>query len=152
MEIPESMKEELGRWNNGAGIDLEAWTGCMGSLSLAVGYITVFWPEFVEHDGYILRAGFSEESLRGFEIQTKGNRKSVEWVMNHLHVVDIHGSETEDVTEDKVVLLGRTLKAIYEAKLAREFPHSPCVVGFYEPEPGGDLVDYQLSFWQARHE
>lgn len=152
MEIPESMTEELGRWNNGAGIDLKSWTSCMGSFSLAVGYTTLFWPEFVEHDGYILRAGFSDSSLRGFESQTKGSRKSVEWVMNHLHIVDIHVGETEDRTEDKVVLLGRTLKAIYEAKLAMEFPHSPCIVEFYEPERGGDLDDYQLSFWQARHD
>ncbi|UWX03894.1 hypothetical protein H1235_15705 [Pseudoxanthomonas sp. NC8] len=27
MDIPESMKEELGRWNNGAGIDLDGWIG-----------------------------------------------------------------------------------------------------------------------------
>ncbi|NYZ63416.1 hypothetical protein [Luteimonas deserti] len=152
MNIPDSMREELGRWNNGAGIDLESWVGRMGNYALATGYLTLFWPDFVEHEGYILRRGFSEESLRGFEKQTGSRRKSVEWVMNHLHIADIHCGDEDELTEDKVVVLGRALKQIYEAKLARQFPHSPCIVEFYEPEPGGDLTDYEISFWQVRHE
>ncbi|MBF6025054.1 hypothetical protein IU514_13565 [Lysobacter niastensis] len=146
------MKEELGRWNNGRGIDLEGWTSCMGSYPLAVGYLTVFWPEFVEHNGYILRKGFSEQSLRGFESQSGATRKSVEWVMNHLHIVDIHCGDRDALTEDKVVVLGRALKEIYQAKLAWQFPNSPCIVELYEPEAGGEILDYEISFWQARHE
>jgi hypothetical protein len=152
MDIPESMKEELGRWNNGAGIDLESWVSCMGNYALATGYLTVFWPEFVEHRGYILRKGFSEDSLKGFEEQTGSSRKSVEWVMNHLHIADIHYGDDDQVTKDKVIILGRALKEIYEAKMARQFPGSPCIVELFEPEDGDDLVDYQISFWQARHE
>jgi hypothetical protein len=152
VDIPESMRKELGRWNNGKGIDLAGWISGMGSLSMAVGYTTLFWPEFVEHEGYILRAGFSESSLRGFEAQAQGDRKAVEWVMNHLHIADIHLGQPDDLAEDKVVLLGRTLKAIYEAKLAKDFPHSPCIVEFHEPAAGGDLTEYELTFWQAKHE
>lgn len=85
MKIPGSMSAELGAWNNGAGIDLESWIGCEGRFSLAVGYAAVFWPQFVEFDGYILREGFSEESLRGFEAQAGSGRKGTEWLMNHLH-------------------------------------------------------------------
>jgi hypothetical protein len=146
------MKEELGRWNNGAGIDLESWASCTGNFALAVGYLTVFWPEFIEHEGYILRNGFSEQSLRGFETQPGATRKSVEWVMNHLHIADIHRGDGDQLSEDKVVILGRALKEIYQAKLAQQFPHSACVVELYEPEADGEMLDYQLSFWQARHE
>ncbi|UWX03893.1 hypothetical protein H1235_15700 [Pseudoxanthomonas sp. NC8] len=124
----------------------------MGNYALAAGYVTLFWPEFVEYDGYILRKGFSEESLRGFESQPGNSRKSVEWVMNHLHVADVHCGDASGLAEDKIRILGRALREIYEAKLARQFPHSPCVVEFYEPETGGGLIDYQVSFWQARHE
>ena len=53
MQIPESMKEELQAWNNGAGIDLEAWISCMGNYNLAVGYASLFCPEFVEFENYI---------------------------------------------------------------------------------------------------
>jgi hypothetical protein len=152
MKIPESMGAELGAWNNGAGIDLESWIGCEGRFSLAVGYATVFWPEFVEFDGYILRKGFSEESLRGFESQARSDRKGTEWLMNHLHIADIHHPGCSDMTQDKIVLLGAVLKEIYEAKLRYAFPERQCTVEFYVPEDPENLVEYQLSFWQNTHE
>lgn len=152
MKIPESMRAELGAWNNGAGIDLESWIGCEGRFSLAVGYATVFWPQFVEFDGYILREGFSEQSLRGFEAQQGSHRKGTEWLMNHLHIADIHHAECPDITRDKIALLGTVLKEIYEAKLQYLFPDRPCTVEFYVPDDPENLVEYQLSFWQKAHE
>lgn len=147
MKIPQSMKDELGAWNNGSGIDLEGWVSFSGNYSLAVGYITLFWPDFVEFEGYILRQDFSLDSLRGFEAQAGSTRKSVEWVMNHLHLADLHATE-EDLAVDKLLILGQTLKQIYEAKLASQFPHAPCMVEFYKPEDPDEILDYQLSFWQ----
>lgn len=152
MEIPESMRAELQAWNNGRGIDLESWVGCEGRFSLAVGYITIFWPDFVEHDGYILRNGFNIESLRGFECKEGTTRKSVEWVMNHLHLDGIQYAGCEDISKDKLITLGNTLKEIYEAKLKFQFPNNPCFVEFYIPEDPEDLGDYQISFWQQCHE
>ena len=146
------MREELGRWNNGAGIDLESWAGCSGNYALAVGYLTVFWPKFTRFEGYILREGFSIDSLRGFERQPGSTAKSVEWVMNHLHIATVHSHDDDLVSEDKVVLLGNALREIYQAKLAWQFPDTPCIVQFYEPSEGGELIDYQISFWQAKHE
>jgi hypothetical protein len=46
MKLRQSMESELAAWNNGAGIDLASWVGCEGRFALAVGYATVFWPEF----------------------------------------------------------------------------------------------------------
>ena len=57
---------EMRDWNNGAGIDVRSWIGCSGSFELAIGYSTIFWPEFVEIERYVLRAGFSLDSLRRF--------------------------------------------------------------------------------------
>ena len=71
---------EMRDWNNGSGIDVRAWVGCEGSFRLAVGYSAIFWPEFVEFEGYVLRAGFSLESLRGFERQCDGDRRRIEAV------------------------------------------------------------------------
>lgn len=152
MEIPESMKAELQAWNNGTGIDLESWVGCWGSFSLAIGYATVFWPEFTQFDGYILRKGFSEQALRGFEQQEGSTRKSVEWVMNHLHLSDIQFVGCEDISPDKLLALGKTLKEIYEAKLKWQFPDSPCLVELFTPEDPNDLMGYQIAFWQLCHE
>ena len=152
MKIPESMSAELDAWNSGSGIDLESWIGCEGRFSLAVGYAAVFWPEFVEFDGYILRKGFSEESLRGFESQARADRKGTEWLMNHLHIADIHHFGCPDLTKDKIVVLGAVLREIYEAKLRYVFPERPCTVEFSVPADSEDLMEYQLSFWQKIHE
>jgi hypothetical protein len=150
--IPESMQAELAEWNNGKGIDLESWVGCSGNFRLAVGYTTIFWPEFVEFEGYILRKGFSVESLRGFESQNGTTPKTVEWVMNHIHIDGIQYASCEDISKDKILLLGNALKEIYQAKLNWLFPEKPCTVEFYVPEQEDNLEDYQISFWQTKHE
>jgi hypothetical protein len=137
---------ELPHWNNGAGIDAEGWIGCMGSYELAIGYSLIFWPRFVRFENYVLREGFSEESLRGFEEQTGCTRVSVEWVMNHLHIADIHCNV--DPTEAQLRHLGRTLTEIHRVKLKADFPDLRIVVEFND-EPGLDPIDYQMSFWQA---
>jgi hypothetical protein len=51
MDTPISMLAELGEWNGGKDIDLQSWVGCEGRFSLAVGYLTVFWPDFEEVEG-----------------------------------------------------------------------------------------------------
>lgn len=152
MNIPESMKAELEAWNNDNGIDLESWVGCAGRFSLAVGYISLFWPEFVEFEGYILKAGFTEEGIRAFENQEGATRKTIEWVNNHLHLADIQYVGCEDISKDKLILLGNTLKEIYEAKLKWQFPDKPCIVEFYIPEDEDNLIEYQLSCWQKCHD
>jgi hypothetical protein len=152
MKTPDSMKSELAAWNNGAGIDIKSWIACSGTFSLAVGYASVFWPEFVLFEGYILREGFSEVSLRGFEEQKDINRKSVEWHMNHLHIADIQYYGCEDASRDKLLLLGNVLTEIYQVKLLWQLPNCPCSVEFYIPDDEEDLLEYQLSFWQKCHE
>ena len=151
-QTPESMADELAAWNQGRGIDLESWVGCTGNFRLAVGYLTVFWPRFVEFDGYILREGFSLESLRGFESTCGGNRRAIETLMNHLHLADIQHHGCEDLSRDKAVLLGEALREIYEAKLRWQFPGKPCTVSFHKPEDESDLMAYEVSFWQKVHE
>lgn len=152
MDIPSSMSTELQKWNNGNGIDLESWINCSGSFSLAVGYITIFWPKFVEFDGYILRDGFCENSLRSFEAADGYDRKAVERVMNHLHIADIQYYGCEDISRDKIQILGATLKEIYTVKLKAQFPKTPCVVELFQPEDGDDLWGYQISFWQEKYD
>jgi hypothetical protein len=138
---------EIQSWNNGDGISPDAWIECVGNYELAVGYSFIFWPRFVRFEKYVLREGFNEPALRGFEGQAGSDRKSVEWVMNHLHLADIHFSAPEP-NEAQLRYLGRVLKEIHEVKLRADFPDLRFVVGF-EDEPGLDPVDYQISFWQA---
>jgi hypothetical protein len=152
METPESMRSDLGAWNNGAGIDLDSWINCEGRFALAVGYTTVFWPPFELREGYILRAGVPDAVLRGFEDQEGSTRLSVEATLNHLHLADIHYLGCPDISVDKLMVLGTTLKEIYEAKLRSQFPDRPCVVRFFIPDDSNDFEKYEVSFWQLAHE
>ncbi|WP_189398049.1 hypothetical protein [Arenicella chitinivorans] len=157
MKIPPSMESELSKWNNGAGIDLEAWLSCMGNFSLATAYVSVFNPQFVAFENYIFQTSEpldeqAIENIRGFEAQEGATPKSVEWVINHLHIVDIHHRGCDDISSDKLIEIGNALKEIYEAKLAFLFPGKPCTVDFFIPENSEDYDDYQLSFWQKSHE
>lgn len=152
--LPESMVAELAAWNNGHGIDLESWTACSGDFKLAVGYSSVFWPRFELIGDYIVRVreNVTVESIQAYEQQAKNDKCSVEWVSNHLHIADIQHHGCEDISEDKIVFLGRVLKEIWEAKLRWQFPDRPCEVKFYEPEDRTNLIEFQLSFWQKKHE
>ena len=138
---------EMRDWNNGAGIDVAAWVGCEGSFRLAVGYSALFWPEFIEFERYVLRAGFSVDGLRGFERQCGGDRRRIEAVMNHLHIADIQYHGCEDITHERVVYLGRILSEIYRAKLAWQFPSKRFEVHF-DDSPAEHLTDYELTFVQ----
>jgi hypothetical protein len=152
MNTPESMKAELDAWNNGNGIDLESWIGCEGNFKLAVGYLSVFWAEFVEFEDYILRKEFSEEALRGFEKSCANDKKLIESVMNHLHIFDIQHYGCDDISKDKIIVLGNGLKEIYQAKLQWQFPNKPCNVSFYQPDDEDDLEAYEITFWQIANE
>lgn len=136
---------ELASWNDGAGIDPESWIGCVGNYELAIGYSLIFWPSFVRFDGYVLREGFSTESLKGFEKATACDRVSVEAVMNHVHIADIH--RNGEATEHQLRYLGRVMRDIHEAKLGLDFPELRFAVSFND-EAGLDPIDYELTFWQ----
>jgi hypothetical protein len=138
---------EMREWNNGAGIDVESWIGCEGNFRLAIGYSSIFWPQFVEFERYALREGFSVESLRGFERQCAGERRRIEGAMNHLHVADIQHQGCEDITRERVVYLGHVVSEIYQAKLAWQFPSKRFEVHF-DDSPAEHLTDYELTFVQ----
>jgi hypothetical protein len=92
-------------------------------------------------------ADFSAQSYRDFMGHCKGDRRSVETVMNHRHVFDYFSHAGGSATGDQIVYLGRVLKDIWQTKLARNFPGRRFVVSFPEG-PFEGLTDYQVTFWQ----
>ena len=152
METPPSMRAELQEWNGGKGIELEMWIGCEGRFALAIGYTTLFWPKFEIIEDFVVRKGSSPDSVREFASYAGGSRLSAERTMNHIHLLDLHYRGCPDASPDKLLVLGTTLKEIYEAKLKWQFPDRPCVVQLYAPENSDALDEYQLTFWQSVHE
>ena len=142
---------ELPEWNNGNGIDIDGWICGVGNFEHAIGYTRLFWPEFVEYKGCVFRADFSVESYEGFLEATKGDKRAVEAVMNHRHLLTIFGDPRLDPTEEQIIYFGRMLREIWQAKLDRDFPHRKIVVRFYE-EGCEDLYDYEITFFQEEHE
>ena len=100
----------------------------------------------------VVSSSFNSGGSAQFGVQTGATPHSVEWVLNHLHIASLHRHDDDELAEDKVILLGEALCEIYRAKLASQFPERPCVVEFYRPEKDGEIYDYQLSFWQAKHD
>lgn len=137
---------DLAQWS-GMGFSAVDWIKSVGTYPLAVGYSLIFWPRFVRFEKYVLREGFGEECLRGFERQAGGNREEVEWVMNHVHPIDLH-NDAEDASEAQLRYLGRVLAEIHAVKLRADFPDLSFAVEFND-EPGLDPVEYQMSFWQT---
>ena len=135
-------------WNGGSGIDLHSWIGCVGSFEHAIGYGELFWPEFAELDGCVFFAGVTEAGYRGFMEQTGGDKRAVQTVLNHRHILDMFAVSEQDVPRAQVVYFGRLLREVWAAKLARDFPDRRFVVSF--PEEGCEsLMDFELSFYQS---
>lgn len=138
---------ELKDWNNGQGIDPAYWIGCVGTFQFAVGYSALFWPSFVVFEGYVLREGFTVENLRAWEQQCGNNQRAIESVLNHLHIADTHYVGCPDISQERVIHLGRTLRDIYAAKLAWQFPDRSFTVSF-DDSAQNELSDYELTFFQ----
>jgi hypothetical protein len=142
-----SLVPETLTWDNGRPIDPGTWIGFMGRYDHLIAYAELLWPDFVEHDGCILRAGFGEENYRGFLEANAGDKRAVETVINHVHIIDlIHGAYESGPTDEQSLYLGRLLKEMWQAKLAQEFPARRFVVTF--DEEGDSVYDFVVTFHQ----
>ena len=139
---------ELNYWNNGKGIGIDSWIQCMANHKVLVGCARILWPSFVEHDGCILLGdSVDEANYQAFLKQANGDKRSVEAVMNHQHV--LHLFATELPTRELVLYVGRLMKEIWQAKLSRDFPNHRITVFFPEADDL-ELTEYELTFFQER--
>ena len=141
------MLMELKMWN----ASLDDWISSSGNMKLMVGYSSILWPQFKLLDGCIVHDSVTASSLKVWRDHLKGDLRGVEGVVNHRHLADIH-SDDQETTLDRIKYMMPVLKEIYEAKLKWQFPDRPCVVSLIYPDDEGDLVDYQITFWQLKHE
>jgi hypothetical protein len=141
---------ELRAWNNGAGIDVESWIASVGNYEQLIAYGKVLWPEFLEYDDCVFFADrFTKDNYRAFMDQTKQNKRAVETVMNHTHIIDICCNAQPRPNRDMILFVGRLLKDIWQAKLSRDFPKRRITVSFPE-EHQDDLLQYEVSFFQEQ--
>ena len=139
---------ERSRWNDGAGIDVESWLESRGDFALALAFTTLFWPRFTEFDGCVLFAEFNLQSFSGFMEHVRGDRRAVEAVMNHRHLVDLFTNGIATASPEQLEYLGLVLTDIWRTKLARDFPNRKFDVHFDRGTPA-NLLDYIITFHQA---
>ncbi|MBL8744504.1 MAG: hypothetical protein JNK04_25525 [Myxococcales bacterium] len=140
---------ELADWNEGRGIDIDSWICCIGDYSHAIGYGRLFWPPFLEHDDAVFFAqGFAEENYRGFMDRTGGDRRAVEAVMNHHHLLRLFGDRSSSPSVAQLSHVAGLLSETWLAKLCRDFPAR----NFRVDTTGldvADLDDAQITFRQV---
>lgn len=125
------------------------WLANVGSLGQAIAYAELFWPEFVEYDGCILLARrLDPANFRQWIEATSGDRRAVEAVINHTHIVDLFVRYEVEPTREQVVHLGQVLREMWLAKLRAEFPGRAVVVSFPDEELL-DLLDYEITMFQG---
>ena len=141
---------ELEAWDrhNGGEISPEEWAGSMGSYSLAIAYASLIWPKFVEYNGMVFRESVALEEVP--EWMTKLNKKEIESLVNHLHILHIHHPGTwQEVNETQIRFLGETLRDAWTAKLATDFPTKTFIIELIEGS-ASDLMEYQVLFYQSQ--
>jgi hypothetical protein len=139
---------ELAEWGD-TPIGIEEWIGAEGSYSVAIGYSRLFWPRIVRFGDYVLRENSADaEVIRVWEQQLPGDRRAIEAVLNHVHMIDVHPSAEEN-SEAQLIELGRVTRDMLEAKLKWQFPELQFEVVF-DDTPGLDPVEYEVTFWQVR--
>ena len=144
------LDDEFQKWFDGDNVSLEEWITSAGSLADLAAYGAIFWPEFVEYDGCVFRADFSEPFYRARLLENGGDKQAAEALINHKHILDIFGkpdARGKLPSRELVIYAGRLLRDIWQTKLNHDFPNRRIVVEFF-PENPESLIDYQLTFYQ----
>jgi len=140
---------ELQQWNDGQGISLEAWTSCVGSYDLAIGYATLFWPDFVLYDDCVFFKEPDAAEYKDWMAHCRGDKQSVEKVMNHHHLMDLFRNSQFSPTKEILVHIGKLLRDVWQCKLKRDFPDRQIRVEFYD-DATDDLVRYEITVFHER--
>jgi hypothetical protein len=149
-EEERALVPELPEWNNGKGIDLDGWAQCTASSGSLIGASRIFWPDFVLYDDCVFRWRVPDEAnYRDWLLRSGGDRRKVEAVLNHCHVVDEFQTNSPGSLEAQVRYLGGVMAAMLRAKLAQEFPERTFEVS-WDCDWSKDVVDWQVTFFQPR--
>ena len=138
---------ELRRWNDGAGVSVEDWIMMVGSPEFAIGYMRVFWPKFILHQGGIFLAdGFSEEDFESWMVSQSKDIRSVQAVMNHRHPdLLFQGGEDRGMPANQEACIARLLSETWRAKAQLDFPDLDVEVSVEGCDDSGN--DVSVSVW-----
>ena len=144
---------EIKEWqnHNGQKFDIEDWIAIEGNIKLAIGYSSIYWPDFIEHEDCVfLKSHFSLDGFNQWKnVDYVEYFSQIEYVINHIHILDLFTQEKQgEITKDQIIYLGEILREIYETKLTTLFKDRKFSVTFNGKEKVDELIDYELSFHQ----
>jgi hypothetical protein len=89
-------------------------------------FANLFWPRFIDVDGYVLLAShYSPDNLAAWRERRPDSRAAVETVINHVHLED---HSMERAPDEKLNTAGQLLTAVWRRTLETEFPDRPICV------------------------
>jgi hypothetical protein len=100
-----------------------------GSYELAVAFADLFWPDFQEIRGCIIRmSGFRQDNFDAWWERTRGDTLQIESVLNLLHIGELVPSDVSDLDDSVLAYLGHTIVDMWRCRLATLFPDRAMVV------------------------
>jgi hypothetical protein len=116
-------------------------------VELAAAFASLFWPEFVEVDGFVLLAArYTPESLEEWRAAYPADRRAVESVLNEVHVYDLFSRRSSEGVPLAVhEYVGQVLRRTWSCALEAAFPDRRFELSYRtEPHAYGPT----LTFWQ----
>lgn len=110
-------------WASDVGtVNLKTFLLANVSVSEAFSLAEILYPAFVEYEGcVILGFAFDETGVRSWLDHFKGNRKSVEAMVNHLHLWDVFAAGS-DVENAALSDLASRIGQVWENMARSRFP------------------------------
>lgn len=115
-----------------------------GDFQLAADFSKLFWPDFVEVDGYVLLAEqFEEADVAQWRQQFGDDRKAVESMVNHVHLYDLFNNTGNTHKTALADYLGRVLVICWRRALAEAFPDKRFTVEYAtDPDDYGPTISF----------
>jgi hypothetical protein len=147
MKTASDLLPELRAWNDGRGITPVDYVFCVARSDIAASFIDLFWPRFVEFEGYVLREGFDEDNLRRWEAAASVTKQNIETAINFLDVGCLFSNSGEpksELLDARIELVRTAIAEMYTAKLARDYPDRKFKVALIDDEDDCAVSFYQL--------
>jgi hypothetical protein len=113
------------RWRKEFGGSPSLWdfAAQQGGITLAVAFASLFWPSLVEVDGCVLLAErYDPAAFREWREKLGERREEIERTVNHVHIWDLFDPEVEEVPDEWITELARTIARTWRAALLEKFP------------------------------
>ena len=123
-------------------------------ISSAIALSEIFWPDFVYHDGrvYLEHAPDSEDYLE-LLLACEYDKTTVQALCNHRHLLEfcLAADAKNTPTREQLITFGQRLQAMWQAKLAQDFPNLNVIVAF-DAQDEDPLDDLQIVVYEEEAE